>query len=254
MKRRNVGNAHVIIVIVLVVALLGALGFIFYQNFIAKKTDTGTGSPSKTDTNSRDEKVAKVNTKTLAMTTVFANGLSLSYPETWSVTHEPVQGEVPATDTSTTIDSYAFTSPDSTVKLTLRQASGGGIGGACNPDEETTLTTYGYEASSVWSGHAYVESSFADRESGGVFVQQSITAEASAKTLQAGDSVCSVRFFNVDQTNRFVGSNNQILLFSSVINTDDPASAFHASSAEAAKEYLASQNAKDIKAILLSIH
>ena len=73
MKRRNVGSAHVIIVIVLVVALLGALGFIFYQNFIAKKTDTGTGSPSKTDTNSRDEKVAKVNTKTLAMTTVFVS-------------------------------------------------------------------------------------------------------------------------------------------------------------------------------------
>lgn len=254
MKRKNAGSAHVIIVVALVIALLGALGFIFYQNFIAKKTDTSSRGESKTNTKSSGEKVAKVNTKTLMMTTVFANGLSLSYPETWSVTHEPVQGEVPATDTSTTMDGYVFTSPDGTVKLTLRQASGGGIGGACNPDEETTLTTYGYEASGVWSGHTYTESSFADRENGGVFVQQSITAEASAKTLQAGDSVCSVRFFNVDQTNRFVGSTNHILLFSSVIKTEDPASAFHASSAAAAKEYLSSQNAKDIKAILLSIH
>jgi uncharacterized membrane protein YukC len=38
-KQSQSGSAHLIIVIVLVVALLGALGFIVYQNFIAKPTD-----------------------------------------------------------------------------------------------------------------------------------------------------------------------------------------------------------------------
>lgn len=33
------GSAHVVIIVVLVVALLGALGYIFYNNFIAKKAD-----------------------------------------------------------------------------------------------------------------------------------------------------------------------------------------------------------------------
>lgn len=39
MKKQS-GSAHVIIVIVLVIALLGSLGFIFWQNFAAKDSDT----------------------------------------------------------------------------------------------------------------------------------------------------------------------------------------------------------------------
>jgi len=43
------GSAHVIIVIILVLALLGALGFIFWQNFLNKDTDDSS-TPAATST------------------------------------------------------------------------------------------------------------------------------------------------------------------------------------------------------------
>ncbi|MDB5166970.1 MAG: hypothetical protein JWN26_115 [Candidatus Saccharibacteria bacterium] len=62
-RQSQAGSAHLVIIIVLVVALLGALGFVFWQNFINKpvanqanssqttpttKTDTTTTSPTAT--------------------------------------------------------------------------------------------------------------------------------------------------------------------------------------------------------------
>lgn len=44
------GNAHVIIIVVLVIALLGILGFVFWQNFINKEsTDAATNQKQVTD-------------------------------------------------------------------------------------------------------------------------------------------------------------------------------------------------------------
>ncbi len=42
MKYFNRGDAHTAIIIIIVMAVLGALGFVFYTNFIAKKSDTST--------------------------------------------------------------------------------------------------------------------------------------------------------------------------------------------------------------------
>lgn len=56
MRSYHKGSAHVVVIIILVVALVGALGFVFYQNFIEKKpaeqktADTAKDTPAKTDT------------------------------------------------------------------------------------------------------------------------------------------------------------------------------------------------------------
>ncbi|MEI6228895.1 MAG: hypothetical protein WCP11_02660 [Candidatus Saccharibacteria bacterium] len=39
-KQSQSGSAHLVVIIVLVAALLGALGFVFYQNFMVAKTET----------------------------------------------------------------------------------------------------------------------------------------------------------------------------------------------------------------------
>jgi len=39
-KNNQTGSAHLIIIITLVIALLGSLGFVFWQNFVQDKTDT----------------------------------------------------------------------------------------------------------------------------------------------------------------------------------------------------------------------
>ncbi len=60
------GSAHAIIIVVLVVALLGTLGLVFYQNFIEKSGDKKTAdsaqdTPAKTDTTPKVDEEAKSN-------------------------------------------------------------------------------------------------------------------------------------------------------------------------------------------------
>lgn len=255
MKLYTKGSAHVIIVSILVVALIGALGFIFWQNFIVKKDSSNTSSTSNSQTAHTETETEKsVASKTLSMTDVFSNGLSLNYPENWNVVHEPVQGTNPPTDDSSTIDAYTFTSPDNSIRLKLSQASGGGIGGVCVPEEETSLLLYGYEASNVWMGHTYAEWSFQDSGGDIVYVQQALTSDEPARSIKAGDSRCKVMMLNYLQTDRTAVGANPINLISTVSPASDPGAALAFTDAAAAKSYLSSQNAKDVKSILLSIH
>ncbi len=52
MRSYHKGSAHVVIIIILVVALLGTLGFVFYQNFIQKKEDAKTVSNATSENKS----------------------------------------------------------------------------------------------------------------------------------------------------------------------------------------------------------
>lgn len=78
------GFAHLVIVLVLALALVGALGFIFWQNFINKnsnsKTDDSSVVANKKDTNSTPTK--KIEYKTF---TTDKYNISFQYPSTWSV-------------------------------------------------------------------------------------------------------------------------------------------------------------------------
>lgn len=50
MKSKQPGSAHVIITVIIVIALLGALGFIFWQNFMkAEPLNTNTETSTKTE-------------------------------------------------------------------------------------------------------------------------------------------------------------------------------------------------------------
>jgi len=44
-KQSQSGSAHLVVIIVLVAALIGALGFVFYQNFMVAKTETPAPTP-----------------------------------------------------------------------------------------------------------------------------------------------------------------------------------------------------------------
>lgn len=57
-KQSQSGSAHFIIIFILVIALLGALGFVFWQNFIqTKTTENKTSSTSTSSTESSNEVV-----------------------------------------------------------------------------------------------------------------------------------------------------------------------------------------------------
>lgn len=63
MKRQS-GSAHIILITVLVAALIGALGFIFWQNFVQKSDSAKNNSATTSDTAKKDEKSTEPTTDT----------------------------------------------------------------------------------------------------------------------------------------------------------------------------------------------
>lgn len=53
MKKQS-GSAHVIIIIILVAALLGSLGFIFWQNFVSKNSNTESKEQQRVEQNDKE--------------------------------------------------------------------------------------------------------------------------------------------------------------------------------------------------------
>lgn len=64
MKHQQVGSTHVVLIIVLVIALIGALGFIFWQNVLIDKSEPVSTSEKRQSTkeNKKDEAVEQTGT------------------------------------------------------------------------------------------------------------------------------------------------------------------------------------------------
>jgi len=72
------GSAHLVIIVVLILVIISAVGFIFWQNFIKKDTTT---MPIST----RGMSSSKVGSATYKTYTTDVYGISFQYPESWSV-------------------------------------------------------------------------------------------------------------------------------------------------------------------------
>ncbi len=131
------GSAHLVIVVVLVLALLGALGFIFWQNFIQKtesnvvKTKTVAQSSTNTETKSL---------KTAVFDPVFSVRLGLSYPEDWTL-ERSTDGPIPLDgDKGATTEIITVFSPSKNIYVRYQMGANGGIGGACSPEDSGTIS------------------------------------------------------------------------------------------------------------------
>lgn len=121
------GSAHVVIVIVLVAALLGALGFIFWQNFMKEKPATDQTSTNKTETTPK--------LLTASFNEGFKANTSFSYPENWTL-ERSVTGSFPVNlENGATSEEIKITSPSKKYSAHYRISAHAGIGGAC-PEED----------------------------------------------------------------------------------------------------------------------
>ncbi|HCR55470.1 TPA: hypothetical protein DIV49_00705 [Candidatus Saccharibacteria bacterium] len=78
-RKNETGSAHAVVIIVLVLALITALGWIFWQNFIMKKVDTTKTELVVVDKNKNDAgNEENADNKTLS-TSIF----SFEYPSDW---------------------------------------------------------------------------------------------------------------------------------------------------------------------------
>ena len=73
------GSAHIVIIVLLVVALLGALGFVFWQSFMKEKDVNTTETSNSVDT-SKDETKPKTDGLTYRNESI---GIEFTYPKDW---------------------------------------------------------------------------------------------------------------------------------------------------------------------------
>lgn len=118
MKSQNLqkGSAHLIIIIVLAVVVLGLLGFVFWQNFV--NTDDSNQSQTAQDESSTNPDLPETYTSEFARFTI-------KHPSDWTLIKKVVNDEDPVFSS----EGSSLTSPSGTV-LTLR-ADNGGRGGTC---------------------------------------------------------------------------------------------------------------------------
>ena len=112
------GSAHVVIIVILIIALIGVLGFVFWQNFIKKDDVT---KPATTAVS--DETTEKPITYKTYTTDIY--DISFEYPDTWSLGNtvkSDDENDVSRSTTITTADGI-----DVDFKVGIR-----GLGGTCD--------------------------------------------------------------------------------------------------------------------------
>lgn len=116
MKKTQSGSTHIIIIIVLVVALLGVLGFVFWQNFLNNPTTkTATQAVNKDTTSISQPAVDDIELTETATASYGETTMSLQYPKSWKLGS----------------DSNTLTSADGKVVLSFTLTPPEGIGGTC---------------------------------------------------------------------------------------------------------------------------
>lgn len=136
--KKQQGNAHIVVIVIIVVAFVAVLGYIFWKNIdTSSHTTPPTKSTAKTES-----------TKKFCLT---ADKLCFDYPSTWTVSDKVVSSGI-------TLDEQADT-------VTIKNSSGNavlwagskvqGLGGACVPGSAPTLEVVDTKATSVKSENKY---------------------------------------------------------------------------------------------------
>lgn len=254
MRSNKKGSVHLIGLVLIVIGLLVALGVVYYQNFIVKRT-SNTSSAQQPKMPNPTEKDTKKERKfiQLDMTEAFSPGLSLQYPEDWTV-HRSTLKEFDGDPGKVSTETYLLTSPDGTTDVKLVQTISGGLGGACNPDELPNILYYSYELSKVWKTKAYADyttKGYLESDLGKYIAVQEFGNASMATKASSGKSICDLYMFRVNSDlNRFVGS-DPLVMVASMQKHGGGSLTFE--SLEQANTYLSSQTALDVKSILLSI-
>jgi len=130
-KSQNGNVALVVLIVVLVVATLTGLGFVFWNNFINKPESSVSSS---------DEAPIKVedSLKNIASEKTFGTGLAIKYPDTWTYKHifenldsNNMPAESDNLQDNPSGDTTKLISPSGDIVVTLHAFANGGLGGTC---------------------------------------------------------------------------------------------------------------------------
>lgn len=179
-KQSQSGSIHLVIFMVLIIALIGALGFIYYQNFMQpEKNDT-------TNLTTTDTKDAVVLLDKSITENVTGDNLTLDYPNNWILTSQTSLNP----DQGISNEKIFITSPDTNIKITFWSGVSG-IGGFCDPETNGTLSSVKTYSMPNYSGRTLYETVTSDLVFGaGVLTNND--------AIQVGSSACEkgLGFFN----------------------------------------------------------
>jgi hypothetical protein len=174
------GSAHAIVIVILVLALLGTLGFVFYQNFIAKKPVETTETKQETTSNA---------TLPTARLTFNDAAYTFSYPTDWIV-----EGAV----NKDAVSSLTLLSHDKKIRVHVT-ILGEDMMFNCAATDANRKVRY-YEVSKdpvtkLSNAKAYVVEAITDAEGGGYDYKIGLTQDGGDTHAAVGDPYCTV--FNV---------------------------------------------------------
>ena len=188
MRTNQRGDAMTAVVVVLALALVAALGFIFWQNFSQGKSDKSTTDNQAVQT----DKPSKVTEASLPN-----EKLIFSIPENWKAEIETVadtEYDEPARDKA------SIKNADGVVVLNIESGISG-IGGACEGEAETSLTAVSAtktkitravseEDKAIRSSDIYAVQSYLYNPSYGYLPLVFLTDDIKAKTVGVADKTC----------------------------------------------------------------
>lgn len=245
-KELQKGSAHLIIVIVLAVALVGTLGYIFWQNFTKSETN------KQSQSSQADKKTTENNDKTdsskteaelteIAADTVAGTNLAIKYPKDWQMTYNILGPE------ETIIGKkYAITSPSGKIKVNF-QVSHGGLGGMCEDVNGDEIQYINRENLSTFSNVEYLEYYISNFYFAGIHQTNGLISIA-----QVGDSVCNLGISGAFSP---VNNNKDIENMTLLLGIEFPQIEHNsASSVEKFKEIIKTDDYKIAKNIVKSIY
>jgi len=187
---RQQGSAHTVIIVVLVIALLAALGFVFWQNVIKKD--------SSEQTSQTGQSVAKPDSQPVptlldaSFNSAFGVATSFQYPSDWKLTRT-LTGPIPIDENGSTPtrEELTVTSPSGEYVVTYRMDSIGGVGGTCDlEDTPYVIGQLDYVQLDQFKGVSLNELIIKNNTSKTYTYDVSLKRSSFSDGLSAGDRTC----------------------------------------------------------------
>ena len=191
-KDSQLDSALVIINVVLAIALIATLGYVFWDKYNSNKQsvvdDSSKNKESDTKPSDPNSDLTEV-----AINELDGRIMTLNYPKDWTVTIE----EEGKKEENSFSHKKTITSPEAEIAINFQITKGGGFGGACNPEEATIKSIVTVPLPSGPTSRKFVEAITSidsyDYVAKGYFSEiQDISPENN--NLVAGDSWCNMNY------------------------------------------------------------
>lgn len=191
-KQNRNGSALVVVMAVVILVLLGALGFVFWQN-VTKKSD----NQGSTETNTSQNTTDSVTLKEASIDSGFPVLITWKYPDSWSLTKK---GNGPSSTSDSASETFTLTSPSKAYSVIYEVTQNLGFGGMCEPTTPSTIQYVNRYDTPNFPEAVLVESIISEYSSlnekytlsGYKYSLALMKNNSSVKNAKLGDSQCGV--------------------------------------------------------------